>query len=339
MIERFVKNELTLKRIRRFKTIRRAVWSVWIFLFLIFLSATAEFWANNKPIIMSYQGAIYFPVVKTYHPSVFGEPGFVTNYRALNLDSNGNWAIWPPVKWNPFESNRELASYPAPPSKVNWLGTDDRGRDVLSRLIYGFRYSIGFAVLVWFFSYLLGVILGGAMGFFGGRIDLYGQRIVEVFDSLPALLMLLTLIAMLGASLELLVIFSVILGWMRISTYMRAEFLKLRKRDFVDAGRALGVGTWRILGRHILPNAMGPIITFSPVEIAGGIYTLAILDYLGLGLPPPTPSWGELLQQAQNYFSIAWWLAVFPSLAIIISLTSLTFIGEGVREAFDPRKS
>lgn len=339
MIERFIKNELTLKRIRRFKTIRRAVWSVWVFLFLVLLSVTAEFWANNKPIVMSYQGSLYFPVVKTYHPSVFGESGFVTNYRALDLKSDGNWAIWPPVKWNPFESNSELASYPAPPSNVNWMGTDDRGRDVLSRLIYGFRYSIGFAVLVWFFSYLLGVILGGAMGFFGGRIDLYGQRIVEVFDSLPALLMLLTLIAMLGASLELLVTFSVILGWMRISTYMRAEFLKLRKRDFVDAGRALGVGTWRILGRHILPNAMGPIITFSPVEIAGGIYTLAILDYLGLGLPPPTPSWGELLQQAQNYFSIAWWLAVFPSMAIIISLTSLTFIGEGVREAFDPRKS
>lgn len=339
MIERFIKNELTLKRIRRFKTVRRAVWSVWVFLFLIFLSATAEFWANNKPIVMNYEGSIYFPVVKTYHPSVFGKPGFVTNYRQFDFKKEGNWAIWPPVKWNPFESNRKLASYPAPPSDINLMGTDDRGRDVLSRLIYGFRYSIGFAVLVWFFSYVVGIILGGAMGFFGGRIDLYGQRVVEIFESLPALLMLLTLIAMLGASLELLVTFSVILGWMRISAYMRAEFLKLRKRDFVDAGRALGVGTWRILGKHILPNAMGPIITFSPVEIAGGIYTLAILDYLGLGLPPPTPSWGELLQQAQNYFSIAWWLAVFPSLAIIISLTSLTFIGEGVREAYDPRKS
>lgn len=338
MIERWIKNDLTLKRIKRFKSIRRAVWSVWVFLFLIFLSATAEFWANNKPIVMSHQGSIYFPVVKTYHPSVFGKPGFVTDYRSFNFKEEGNWAIWPLVTWNPFESNKKLESYPAPPSDINWLGTDDRGRDVLSRLIYGFRYSIGFAVLVWLFSYLVGIILGGSMGFFGGRVDLYGQRLVEIFESLPALLMLLTLIAMLGASLELLVGFSVILGWMRISTYMRAEFLKLRRRDFVDAGRALGVGTWRILGRHILPNAMGPIITFSPVEIASGIYTLAILDYLGLGLPPPTPSWGELLQQAQNYFSIAWWLAVFPSLAIIISLTSLTFIGEGVREAFDPRK-
>jgi microcin C transport system permease protein len=339
MIERYVKNELTLKRLKRFKSVKRAVWSVWIFAFLVFLSITAEFWANNKPIVMTHQGSVYFPVLKTYHPSVFGKTGFVTNYRALKEENKESFSIWPLVEWNPYESNRDLETYPAPPSGINWMGTDDRGRDVMSRLIYGFRYSIGFAVLVWFFSYIVGIILGGSMGFFGGKVDLFGQRIVEVFDSLPYLLMLLTLIAMLGATLELLVAFSVILGWMRISSYMRAEFLKLRKRDFVDAGRALGVGTWRILGRHILPNAMGPIITFSPVEIAGGIYTLAILDYLGLGLPPPTPSWGELLQQAQNYFSIAWWLAVFPSLAIIISLTSLTFIGEGVREAYDPRKS
>jgi microcin C transport system permease protein len=339
MIEWLIRNELSLKRWRRFKKVKRAVVSMWVFAFLIFLSITAEFWANNKPIMMSFNGAIYFPVVKTYHPSVFGQPGFVTNYRDLDLKKDGNWALWPLVKWGPFESNRQLSSYPSGPSEINWMGTDDRGRDVMSRLIYGFRYSIGFAVLVWFFSYLVGVVLGGAMGFFGGRFDLYSQRVVEVFNSLPALLMLITLIAMLGASLELLVGFSVLLGWMNISAYMRAEFLKLRHRDFVDAGRALGVSTWRILFKHILPNAMGPLITFSPIEIAGGIYTLAVLDYLGLGLPPPTPSWGELLQQAQNYFSIAWWLAVYPSLAIIISLTSLTFIGEGVREAYDPRHS
>lgn len=339
MIERIFTNELTLKRIRSFQSIKRAKYSVWVFLFLVFISATAEFWANNKPIVMSYKGSIYFPVVKTYHPSVFGKEGFIANYRDMDWEAEGNWALWPVIRWNPFESNATLETYPAPPSKDNWMGTDDRGRDVSSRLIYGFRYSIGFAILVWFFSYVAGIVAGGVMGFFGGRTDLYGQRIVEVFDSLPYLLMLLTLIAMIGASLNLLVIFSVFLGWMRISSYMRAEFLKLRNRDFVDAGRALGIGTPRLLRKHILPNAMSPIITFSPVEIAGGIYTLAILDYLGLGLPPPTPSWGELLQQAQNYFSIAWWLAVYPSIAMIVSLTALTFIGEGVREAFDPRKA
>lgn len=339
MIERWVKNELTLKRIRRFQSIKRAVWSSWLIVFLLFLSVTAEIWANNKPLIMKYNGSIYAPVLKDYYPTEFGQEGFITNYRILNLTENGNWAVWPMVRWNPYESNEALGTYPAPPTKDNWMGVDDRGRDVLARLIYGFRYSMGFSVAVWFFSFLVGTIAGAIMGYWGGRMDMFGQRVVEVFDSLPFLLMLLTLIAFLGATMWLLVAFSVFLGWMRISTYMRAEFLKLRKRDFVEAAKAQGVGTWRILFKHILPNGLSPLITFSPAEIAGYIYTLAILDYLGMGLPPPTPSWGELLQQAQNYFTLAWWLAVYPSAAIIISLTALTFIGEGIREAYDPRKA
>lgn len=339
MIERYVKNELTLKRIRRFYSIKRAVGSVWIIGFLIFLSLTGEFWANNKPLIMKYDNAIYVPVLKDYYPTVFGQEGFITDYRKVNLSENGNWAVWPLVRWNPYESNESLATYPAPPTKDNWMGVDDRGRDVLARLIYGFRYSMGFALGVWFFSFLIGTIAGAIMGYWGGRTDMFGQRIVEIFDALPFLLMLLTLIAFLGATMWLLVAFSVFLGWMRISSYMRAEFLKLRKREFVEAAKAQGVGTFRILFRHILPNGLSPLITFSPTEIAANIYTLAILDYLGMGLPPPTPSWGELLQQAQNYFTLAWWLAVYPSMAMIISLTALTFIGEGIREAYDPRKT
>lgn len=333
MIERFIKNDQTLKQLRRFRRLRRARYSVWVLGVMLFLSGTAEFWANNKPILMSYAGQIYVPVLNRYHPSLFQQDGFVTDYRKLQLA----WAIWPPVAWDPYESNNTVTTFPSPPTKINWLGTDDRGRDVLARLIYGFRYSIAFALLVWFFSYMTGIVVGAFMGYLGGVVDLWGQRLVEVFDSLPYVLMLLTLIAMLGASLTLLVGFSVLLGWMRISTYMRAEFLKLRKREFVEAARAQGIGRIRLLFRHILPNGLSPIVTFSPPEIASNIYTLAILDYLGLGQPPPTPSWGELLQQAQNDFTIAWWLAVFPSLAMIISLTSLTFIGEGVREAFDPR--
>ncbi len=339
MIERFTTNELTIKRFRRFMSVKRAVWSVYLIVIFIFISSTAEIWSNNKPVVMKYNDAVYFPVFKTYYPTDFGQEGFVTNYRAINLKDNGNWAIWPVVRWNPFESNEAMATYPSPPSKDNWFGTDDRGRDVVSRLLYGFRYSMGFAVLAWFFSFLLGTVAGAVMGYWGGKVDMVGQRFVEVFDSLPYLLVLLTLIAFLGASMSLLVAFSVILGWMNLSTYMRAEFLRLRKRDFVESAKAQGVGTTRILFTHIMPNALSPLITFSPTTIAANIYTLAILDYLGMGLPPPTPSWGELLQQAQNYFTIAWWLAVYPSLAIIISLTALTFIGEGVREAYDPRKS
>lgn len=339
MIERRIKNELTLKRYRRFKTLKRSIWGVWVLVLFIFLSATAEFWANNKPLVMSYNGSIYFPVLKTYYPTVFGQEGFVTNYRALDLKAEGNWAVWPLVRWNPFESNESLSTYPSGPSADNWLGTDDRGRDLVARILYGFRYSMGFAVLVWFFSYIVGTAVGASMGFWGGRVDLFGQRLVEVFDSLPYILMLLTLIAFLGASLWLLVAINVFLGWMQISIYVRAEFLKLRKREFVEAARAQGVGTFRILFRHILPNGLGPLVTFSPAAIAANIYTLAVLDYLGMGLTPPTPSWGELLQQAQNYVTIAWWLAIFPSIAMILTLTALTFIGEGVREAYDPRKS
>jgi microcin C transport system permease protein len=340
ILDRWIKNDLTRKRLRRFMSIKRAVISTWIFAFLLFLSVSAEFFANNKPLILKYHGTLYFPVVQTVYPTVFGQDGFVTNYRALQLEKDkGDFELWPLVRWNPYESNETLSTYPAGPSHDNWFGTDDRGRDVLSRLIYGFRYSIGFAVAVWFFSFFVGTIAGAIMGYWGGRTDLFGQRLVEVFDSLPYLLMLLTLIALLGATMQLLVAFSVFLGWMRISTFMRAEFLRLRKREFVEAAKAQGVSTFRILFRHILPNGLSPLITFSPTEIAANIYTLAILDYLGLGLPPPTPSWGELLQQAQQYFTIAWWLAVFPSMAMIISLTALTFIGEGVREAYDPRKT
>lgn len=338
-LERYFKNELTRKRFMRFLSVRRAVASVWVLAVLIFFSGTAEFWANSRPLIMKFGGSIYFPVVKSYYPTDFGQDGMITNYRALDLTKDGNWAVWPVVKWNPYESNESLTTYPGGPSADNWLGTDDRGRDVLSRLIYGFRYSMGFAILVWLFAFLVGTVAGAAMGYWGGRVDLFGQRVVDVFDALPYILMLLTLIAFLGANLWLLVAFSVLLGWMPISTFMRAEFLKLRKRDFVEAAKAQGVGTWRILFVHILPNGLGPLITFSPTDIALNITTLAILDYLGMGLPPPTPSWGELLQQAQNYFTIAWWLAVYPSLAMVLTLTSLTFIGEGIREAYDPRKA
>lgn len=339
MIERLIKNDLNLKRWRRFKKLKRATISTWILMFLLFLSLTAEFWANSMPIMMSYQGSLYFPVIRTYHPSEFGQTDiYVTDYRRLDL-SGENWALWPLVKWDPFESNQAVTTYPGGPSTDNWFGTDDRGRDVLSRLIYGFRYSIGFAVLAWFFSYLLGVISGSIMGFLGGRTDLVGQRLVEIFESMPVFILLITLVSIFGAGLWSLVIFSSVFGWMMISLYIRGEFLKLRKREFVEAARALGVSRLQVIFRHVLPNALGPILTFSPFSIAGYIYSLAALDYLGFGLPPPTPSWGELLQQANNYFTIAWWLAVYPSVAMVLTLTVLNLIGEGVRDAFDPRKA
>ncbi len=338
MFEKFIANPLTLKRWRRFKSIRRATISSVIFVLLLFVSLTAEFWANSAPILLKYNGEIYFPAVRTYHPSIFGQKDtYVTNYRAL--EDGASWTIWPMVKWDPYESNTAVESYPSAPSGENILGTDDRGRDVLARIIYGFRYSIVFALLVWIFSFAIGVTAGSIMGYAGGGVDLFGQRVVEVFDSIPGFLLLLTLISIFGANLLLLIAFSAFFGWMSISIYMRAEFLKLRSREFVEAAKAMGSSRARIVFKHILPNALGPIITFSPFVIAGGISALAALDYLGFGLPPPTPSWGELFGQAQRNFTIAWWLAVYPSLALFLTLVVLNLIGEGVREAFDPRKS
>ncbi len=342
MIEKYlIKNPETLKRWRKLKSNRLSVIAGWCFLFLLFLSVTAEFWANNKPIMMSYQGKWYFPVLMRYHPSDLNLKTNlkVVDYKSLDF-SKPNWALWPPVKWHPFESNIKADHYPAPPSKDNWLGTDDRGRDILSRLIYGFRYSIGFALMVWLLSYTLGSCLGALMGFVGGRLDLIGQRGVEVIETVPVLLLLITLVDLAGgAPFWLLVIFMACFRWINISYYMRAEFLKLRKREFVDVCRAQGMNPLRVMFKHILPNALNPVLTFSPFSVAMGISFLAILDYLGFGLMPPTPSWGELLLQAEKHFTVAWWLALFPSLALFTTLMILIFIGDGVRSAFDPRKA
>ena len=287
---------------------------------------------------MKYHGQYYTPVLRNYYPDTFGQVDeVVTNYRAIKILGE-DWAIWPPVHWDPLESNKSVQNYPSPPTAENFFGTDDRGRDVLARLIYGFRYSIVFALLVWLSTYIVGTVAGAVMGYLGGRVDLQGQRIVEIFDAMPTMLLLITLISIFSATLQLLVLFTTLFGWMMISVYMRAEFLRLRRRDFVESARALGAGHWRIIFRHILPNALGPILTFSAFTIAGGISSLAALDYLGFGLPPPTPSWGELLNQAQRNFTVAWWLAVFPSAALFLSLVILNIIGEGVRDRLDPRR-
>ena len=339
MIELFIKNPLSLKRWRIFKS-RKTSWvSLWLFIFFLFISLTAEFWANSKPLILQYQGSFYFPIFKTYSPETFSlEDQFVTNYRELELKT-GDWALWPLIKWNPLESNLNVKKFPGPPSSVNWLGTDDRGRDVLSRLLYGYRYSISFALIAWLISYLIGSLLGALMGYFGGLLDITGQRLVEIMDALPFLLILITISTVVGRNFAFMVVFVSLFSWVGISLYMRAEFLRLRKRPFVEASRSLGRGHWGLLLKHIFPNALNPIITFSPFILAGLINTLAILDYLGFGLMPPTPSWGELFSQAEKHVTTAWWLALFPSLALFSALLSLTFIGNGLRDAFDPKEN
>ena len=339
MIERLIKNDETMRKWRRFKSRKLAVLSVWIILISCFVSFTAEFWANNKPLYLSYNNSSYFPVFKNYHPSVFGqEDAVVMDYRNLELnEESGDSVIWPLIPWNPYESNKEVGSYPSEPTSENLMGTDDRGRDIFTRLMYGLRYSVIFAVLVWILTFIVGTILGGIMGYFGGRTDFWGQRIVEILSTVPQFFLLIIIISIFKPTLLLLVVLSSIFGWISISYYIRGEYLKNRKKEFVEAARALGAGHVRIFFRHLLPNSFSPIITFSPFVIAGNIVSLASLDYLGFGLTPPTPSWGELLNQAQKHFTVGWWLAVYPSLALFLTLTMLSLIGEGVRDAMDPK--
>ncbi len=336
MIESWIRNDQTLRRYRRFKRNRLAVVFFFGLTFFSFLSLTAEMWANNRPLIMVKDSKFYFPVFKDYSAEEFGiTDALVIDYRSLSL-KDSDFVIWPIIKWNPYESNMVVPSYPSPPTSRNLFGTDDRGRDVLTRLLYGLRYSLTYAFAVWFFTILLGTLFGGLMGLYGGKIDFVGQRIVEIFNAIPKFFLLIILIATFRPNLFYLILISSIFGWVTISYYIRAEFLKNRKMEFVEAAIAMGASTKRIFLKHILPNSLAPIITFSPFFIAGNVTGLASLDFLGLGLMPPTPSWGELLNQAKNYFTIGWWLAFFPSLALFSFLVSLAVIGEAIRDAMDP---
>jgi microcin C transport system permease protein len=336
---RLITNELTLKRYRRFKRNKIAVFCSWVILALLFFSMTAEFWANSRPVIMQHHGRIFFPVVVDYHPSVFGDnESIITDYRALTLKDD-EWAVWPIIQWDAFESNKDVESYPAPPSEDNLLGTDDRGRDVLTRLLYGVRYSFLFALGAWLLSYTVGVIIGSVTGFFGGTVDLIVMRTVEIIQTLPVTLILITIISIFTPTLLVLIILLSLFDWTSIAVYMRGQFLQLRKREYVEAARALGASDKKIIFGHILPNALTPIVTFSPFNISGGISTLAFLDYLGLGLQAPTPSLGELLEQAQKYITTAEWLVWYPSLTLVITLSLLINIGLAVRDAFDSKSS
>lgn len=336
-LEKYIKNEQSLKRLKRFNSRQTAVGALYLMILLIVISAAAEMVANNKPVVASYNGSLVFPVFKRYHPSLFGQQDqFVTDYRKLS--SSLDWALWPAIQWGPNESNKNVDNYPSPPSRANLLGTDDRGRDVLTRLIYGFRNSFRFAVSVWLLASLIGVALGAFMAYAGGVVDLIGQRFSEIIETSPFLIILIMLGSIFTLNLNALIIFVAIFQWMIMAAYTRAEVLRLRKREFVESARASGASHARIIFMHILPNAMGPVITFAPFLIAANVSTLAVLDYLGFGLQAPAASWGELLRQAQSHILHAWWLVVYPSLAIIFTVLILNLIGDAVRDALDPRR-
>ena len=337
MIEKYlITNELSRKRWKVFKSGKMTVIASLILIFLVAITFLSPIIANSRPLVLKYNDHYYFPIVKDYDATSFGiTDSLDVNYRKLAL-APSDFALWPLVQWDPFESNSIVDSYPSKPTSSNFMGTDDRGRDVFTRLLYGFKYSITYAVAVWLISLSIGTILGGTMGFLGGKIDFIGQRLVEILSTVPSFFLLIILISIFAPSLWMLIIISCVFSWINISYYIRGEFLKNRNKEFVEAARSLGASNTSIIFKHILPNSLTPIITFAPFTIAGEIVGLAALDYLGFGLQVPTPSWGELLSQAQKNYTIAWWLALYPSLALFLVLTLLNLIGQGVRDAMDP---
>jgi microcin C transport system permease protein len=327
----------------RFKSNRLGYYSMWIFLIIFVISLFAELVANDRPIIASYQGKIYFPIAKNYPETVFGgdfetPTDFHDPIIRQNLRQSGNWAIYPLVEYS-YLSLNYFAKQPNPaaPSSDNWIGTDDRGRDVFARLIYGFRISVLFGLALTVVGVVIGVLLGGLMGYLGGRFDLISQRIIDVWRSLPELYLLIIFASVFTPSIWLLVILLSLVSWINLSDYVRVEFFRNRGLEYVKAARALGLSNWKMMYRHILPNSLIPVITFLPFQMSAAILSLTSLDFLGLGVPPDTPSLGELLAQGKANLD-AWWISLSTFIVLVGTLLLLTFMGEALRNAFDPRR-
>jgi len=314
-----------------------------IFVVLFGLSLFAEVLSNDKPLIIRYEDQYYFPLWHMYPETAFGgdfetEADYCDPYIRERLSQGDNFAIFPlnPHSFNSINQSLDLPT-PSPPSRDNYLGTDDRGRDVLARLLYGFRLSVLFGAALTMMGTLLGIAAGAVQGYFGGRIDLFCQRFIELWGSMPELYLLIIFASIFKPSMLLLLILLSLFGWMGLSDYVRAEFLKGRNMEYVKAAKALGVGNLTIMYRHLLPNSMTPVITFLPFRMSGAILALTSLDFLGLGVPPSTPSLGELLAQGKANIE-AWWLSLSTFVVLVGTLVLLIFIGEALREAFDPRK-
>jgi microcin C transport system permease protein len=332
---------ITRRRIENFKANRRGFWSLWIFLALFGLSLVAEFIANDRPLLVSYEGSLYVPVLRDYPETTFG--GFLpttTDYRdpaVRELIAEKGWMVWPLVPFSYRTITDAPGPYPAAPSSTDWLGTDDQGRDVLARLIYGFRISVLFGLTLTLFSSIVGVAAGAVQGYFGGLVDLGFQRFIEIWEGLPVLYLLIILASLVTPSFWLLLVLMLMFAWTALVGVVRAEFLRARNFDYVRAARALGVADPVIIWRHVLPNATVATLTFLPFVLNGSITTLTALDFLGFGLPPGSASLGELLAQGKANVQAPWLgLTGFCVLALMLSL--LIFIGEAVRDAFDPRK-
>lgn len=328
----------------RFKDNRRGYISLWIFSILFVLCFFAEILSNDKPLLVKFEGDYYFPVVHAYPETTFGgdfetEADYSDSFVRQQLTENGNWMIEPlnPYSYNTINFASDLPN-PAPPTTQNLFGTDDRGRDVLARVIYGFRISVWFALTLMVIGVAIGIVAGAVQGYFSGKTDLIMQRLIEVWSSMPELYLLIIFASIFQPSIWLLIILLSLFGWMGLSDYVRAEFLRGRNLDYVRSARAMGLSNYSIMSKHLLPNSLTPVITFLPFRISGAILALTSLDFLGLGVPPTTPSLGELLAQGKENIE-AWWLSLSAFIVLVGTLMLLIFIGEALREALDTRKT
>jgi len=329
---------------QRFRRNRLGFVSLLLFAALVLLSLGAELLSNDKPLLVRYEGHWYVPLLKDYPETTFGgdfatATDYLDPFVRERLRQPGNWVLYAPNHYGPRTVNYFAADpVPSGPSADNWLGTDDRGRDLLALLIYGFRVSVLFALALTGIGVVVGVAAGAVQGYFGGKIDLAFQRFNEIWGSMPDLYLLIIFSAVFAPSVSLLLVLLSLFSWMGLSDYVRAEFLRNRQLDYVRAARALGLSNAQIMWRHILPNSLTPVVTFLPFLMSGAILALTSLDFLGLGVPPGTPSLGELLAQGKNNID-AWWISVFTFGVLVLTLLLLTFMGDALRDALDPRKA
>ncbi len=333
---------LNQRRWDAFRAHRRGWWSLWIFLVLFGVTLFAELIANERPLLVAYDGGLYVPVLVDYPETTFGgEFETATNYRdsyVQELIGAKGWILWPPIRFSYDTINYQLEQpAPSPPTSENLLGTDDQGRDVLARVIYGFRISVLFGLALTIASSVIGVAVGALQGYYGGRVDLAGQRFLEIWSGLPVLFLLIILSSFVQPNFWWLLGIMLLFSWTSLVDVVRAEFLRGRNLEYVRAARALGVPDRTIMFRHILPNAMVSTFTFAPFILTGSITTLTALDFLGFGLPPGAPSLGELTAQAKNNLQ-APWLGITAFVVLSLMLTLLVFVGEALRDAFDPRR-
>ncbi len=339
-------NPNTLKRLQRFKNNKRAYYSFLILAITYILSLFAPLLVNNVPILVYYNKQMYFPIFshvpeKAFEGNSESEPDYKKLNKSEKFKNSVNFILFTLVPYGINESNlADLDSNSYPPSKPDskhWLGTDDRGRDVFTRIFYGYRISMSFSLILVFFEILIGVLLGGIQGYFSGYVDLFFQRVIEILSAIPFLYLILISGSFFGRSFTVLLITYATVSWIGISYYIRGEFYKLRNQQFVQSAIALGVPNFKIITRHIIPNALTPIVTFLPFMVIGSMSILSALDFLGYGIPAPNPSWGELISQGRERLS-AWWLIAFPSFALFSVINLSSFVGEGLRDAFDSKE-